>query len=85
MNGLLALAVNVGESKKKVKNFLEESPRPCEVVLTEDTNLAAYFAANSYPIYVLLDKDGRIAGRQNGAAGERGLRHLLKEVGVEEE
>src|SRR5581483_8695904 len=59
--GLLALAVNVGESKKKVKKFLEESPPPCEVVLTEDTNLAAYFAANSYPIYVLLDKDGRIA------------------------
>ena len=39
--GLVVLAVDVGESKKKVKKYLEDNPRTCRIVLTEDTNLAA--------------------------------------------
>jgi thiol-disulfide isomerase/thioredoxin len=56
--GLVVLAVDVGESKKKVKKYLEENPRSCRIVLTEDTNLAAMYAANAYPIYVAIDRDG---------------------------
>jgi thiol-disulfide isomerase/thioredoxin len=76
--GLVVLAVNVGESKKKVEAYLEESPRSCHIVLTGDTNLAAAFAATSFPLYVLIDSNGRIAGTQSGAAGEGMLRQLLK-------
>src|SRR5579871_728248 len=36
--GLVVLAVNVGEGKKKVKQYLQDSPRACKVVLTGDTN-----------------------------------------------
>jgi thiol-disulfide isomerase/thioredoxin len=72
--GLLVLAVDVAESKKKVKMHLQEHPRSCKVVLTEDTNLAAMYQANTYPIYVVIDRDGNIAGTQRGAAGERALR-----------
>ena len=80
---LVVLAVDVGESKKKVKQYLEASPRSCKIVLTEDTNLAAVFAAKSYPLYVLLDRDGKIAGTQNGAAGEDALFRLLSKAGLE--
>lgn len=83
--GLLVLAVDVGESKKKVKKYLEESPRECRVVLTEDTNLAAMFAASVYPIYVVIDRDGNIAGTQRGAAGESALRRMLSKAGLESE
>jgi thiol-disulfide isomerase/thioredoxin len=83
--GLVVLAVDVGESKKKVKQFLEGSPRACKIVLTEDTNLAAIFAANSYPVYVLIDREGKIAGTQRGAAGEDALRRLLEKAGLGEE
>jgi len=83
--GVVVLAVDVGENKKKVKQYLQEHPRSCRIVLTEDTNLAAMYAANSYPIYVVIDKDGNIAGEQRGAAGERGLRGLLRRAGVEAE
>jgi hypothetical protein len=41
------------------------------------------YNAQSYPIYVVIDRDGNIAGEQRGAAGERGLRHLLKRAGIE--
>ena len=45
--GLTVLAVNVGESKKTVKKYLEQHPRTCRVVLTEDTNLAAMYQATA--------------------------------------
>ena len=81
--GLVLLAVNVGESKKKVKKFLEENPRSVRIVLTEDTNLAAMFQATVFPIYVAIDREGNIAGMQRGAGGERALRNLLSRAGLE--
>jgi thiol-disulfide isomerase/thioredoxin len=80
--GLIVLAIDVGESKKKVKQYLLENPRACRLVLNEDTNLAAMYAATSYPIYVLIDRDGNIAGQQNGAGGEQSLRQLLRRAGL---
>jgi len=80
--GLIVLAVDVGESKKTVKNYLNQHPRNCRVVLMEDTNLAAMYAATVYPIYVLVDREGNVAGEQRGAAGERALRRLLTRAGI---
>ena len=81
--GLIVLAVDVAESKKKVKKYLEENPRVVRIVLTEDTNLAAMYEATRYPIYVVIDRDGYIAAQQNGAAGERALRRMLSRAGLE--
>ena len=81
--GLVVLAVNVGESKKTVKKYLEHDPRSCRIVLNEDTNLAAMYAANSYPIYVVIDRDGNVAGEQRGAGSEPALRSLLSRAGLE--
>src|SRR5437763_9378335 len=83
--GLVVLAIDVAESKKTVKKYLEQHPRSCRIVLTEDTNLAAMYQANVYPIYVVIDRDGNIAGEQRGAAGERALRRLLATAGIEAE
>jgi thiol-disulfide isomerase/thioredoxin len=83
--GLLVLAVDVGESKKKVQQYLERSPRVSRIVLNEDTNLPALFAANAFPVYVVIDREGNVAGIQRGAAGERGLRRLLSRAGLEAE
>jgi thiol-disulfide isomerase/thioredoxin len=82
--GLIVLAVDVGEGKKKVMKDLAENRRSCRIVLTEDTNLAAMYAATSYPIYVVVDRDGNIVGEQRGAAGSRGLHNLLRRAGIEE-
>ena len=75
--GLIVLAIDVAESKKTVKKYLEQHPRACRIVLTEDTNLAAMYQANSYPIYVVIDRDGNIAGEQRGGRGEKALRGML--------
>ncbi|HEX3684083.1 MAG TPA: TlpA disulfide reductase family protein [Bryobacteraceae bacterium] len=83
--GLVVLAVDMGEPRRKVKKFVEASPRPWKVVLAEDTTLAAICEAKSYPMYVLIDREGTIAGTQHGAAGENALRRLLSRVGLESE
>ena len=81
--GLIVLAVDVLEPDQKVKKYLAEHPRSVPIVLTKDTNLAAMYNAQSYPIYVVIDRDGNIAGEQRCAAGERALRNLLRHAGIE--
>ena len=81
--GLVVLTINVGESKKTVKKYLEQHPRKTRVVLTDDTNLAAMFEAKSYPIYVVIDRDGNVAATQKGAGGEDALRDMLARAGLE--
>jgi len=80
--GLIVLAIDVAESKKTVKKYLEDNPRACHIVLTEDTNLAAMYEAKSYPIYVVIDREGNVAGIQRGAGGEDALRDLLGNAGL---
>jgi thiol-disulfide isomerase/thioredoxin len=80
--GLIVLAVNVAESKKTVKKYLELHPRTSRIVLTDDTNLAAMYEATVYPIYVVIDRNGNIAGTQRGAEGEAALRDLLASGGI---
>lgn len=81
--GFLLLAIDVGESKKTVKKYLEQHPRDCKIVFMEDTNLAAMYQATSYPIYVVIDRDGFVAGTQRGAGGEEALRSLIARAGLE--
>ncbi len=81
--GLVVLAVDVGESKKTVKKYLQENPRTCRIVLNDDTNLPAMFNTQSYPVYVAIDREGNLAGVQRGAGGERALRNLLRFAGLE--
>jgi thiol-disulfide isomerase/thioredoxin len=81
--GLLVIAVDVGESKKLVQQYLKDHPRKCHIVMTGDTNLAAMYAANRYPIYVVVDRDGKIVDTQRGSGGERRLRKSLARAGLE--
>jgi len=80
--GLVVLAVDVGESKKVVQQYLRDHPRKCHIVMTGDTNLAAMYAANRYPIYVVVDREGKIVDTQRGAGGERSLRRSLARAGL---
>jgi len=83
--GLIVLAVDVLEPDQKVKKYVAEHPRSVPIVLTKDTNLAAMYNAQVYPIYVVIDRDGNIAGEQRGAAGDRGIRRLLRSAGLKSE
>ena len=53
------------------------------MVMMEDTNLAAMYAATVYPSYVVIDRDGFIVGTLRGAGGEEALRRLIARGGIE--
>src|SRR5580700_7408142 len=80
--GLVVIAVDVAESKKVVQQYLKDHPRKCHIVMTGDTNLAAMYAANRYPIYVVVDRDGKIVDTQRGSGGERRLSRSLSRAGL---
>ena len=80
--GLIVLAVDVLEPDKTVQKYLADHPRSVPIVLTKDTNLAAMYNAQNYPIYVLIDREGNISGEQRGAGGASSLRRLLGKAGL---
>jgi thiol-disulfide isomerase/thioredoxin len=82
---LIVLAVDVLEPDQKVKKYLADHPRSVPIVLTKDTNLAAMYNAQVYPVYVVIDREGNIAGELRGAAGDRGIRRMLRNAGLESE
>lgn len=75
--GLTVLAVDVGESPETVRKYLQSNPRSCQVALDPAQRMANQFGAHGFPHYVLLDRNGRIAGTQHGAGGEENLLNLL--------
>lgn len=79
---LVVLAVNVGEPEATVKKFLKDHPASCPVVADESGKLSARFGKHGVPYYVVIDRDGYIAGRQKGSAGEDALVSLLSLGGV---
>jgi thiol-disulfide isomerase/thioredoxin len=80
--GLVVLAVDAYESGDTVKKYLQQHPRSCNVVLNQDTTLIAAFKPTSFPLYVLIDRDGNIAGTQDGAGGDLALLDLLSNAGL---
>jgi len=80
--GLVVLAVDEGESESKVRSYLEGHPRSCRIALDEEGALSKQFGKHGIPYYVLIDREGRIVGTQNGAGGEALLLHLLSRAGL---
>jgi thiol-disulfide isomerase/thioredoxin len=80
--GLVVLAVDEGESESKVRSYLEGHPRSCRIALDEEKALSKQFGKHGIPYYVVIDREGRIAGTQNGAGGEASLLQLLSRAGL---
>ena len=80
--GLIVLAVDVGESEATVRAYLQGNPRSCRVVVNDGRSLAARFGVHGYPHYVLIDGDGNIAGTQSGGGGEASLQYLVSRAGL---
>ena len=83
-HGLVVLAIDEGEAAATVQKYLREHPRTVRIVLDERREIARRFGKHRNPYYVLIDRQGRIAGTQRGAAGQQGLMSLLKRAGLQE-
>ena len=65
--GLVLLAINVGETSSKVKEFMEKNGLSFPVLLDTDTSVAQDYNVRGIPSTFFIDKDGIIKDRKIGA------------------
>ncbi|MEM8964707.1 MAG: TlpA disulfide reductase family protein [Acidobacteriota bacterium] len=67
--GVQILAVNVGESEGKVRNFVTDSPFPYPVLLDTDETIFGRFGVNGLPTVMVVDTQGAISYLHVGLTG----------------
>ncbi|MBI2687155.1 MAG: TlpA family protein disulfide reductase [Acidobacteria bacterium] len=79
-DGLVVIAINANEPRAIVKSYLKSHQRTAKIVLSPDTNLSRLFDDTGVPAYILIDREGNLAGTQAGSGGLMALRELLKDA-----
>ena len=77
--GLVVLAVS-DESPETVVAFLKGSAFPYPVILSDASAFLQPYGVAYLPTFVLIGRDGKIAGYQAGFPGERALRDLARRL-----
>lgn len=65
--GLVVLAVNVGESRSTVSEFIQENNYSFSVLLDTDQGIALEYGIRTFPTTIFIDKDGIIQRIKIGA------------------
>lgn len=68
--GLKILAIDIGESKKKVESFIKQEGIDYTVLLDTDNKVAGQYRVMGIPTNILLDKEGSIKYRGTSAPPE---------------
>jgi thiol-disulfide isomerase/thioredoxin len=80
--GLIVLAVNVGQPEAVVRAYLAQSPRSSHVVMDSDVHLARRYGGHGFPSYVLFNEQGKVVGSRIGSQEESELLALLARAGL---
>jgi len=75
----------VSEERAVVERFLAEHPHAFPVVLTTENEMPRPFQIGVFPTYVIVDRDGNVAGAAQGDQGFGELRKLPRKGGLEVE
>lgn len=73
------LAVNAGETKEEVEEFLSEQDWDVQILLDSDGKVADAFKADAIPQSIVIGKDGFIESVHVGFLGEEALKQRLTE------
>jgi len=76
-DGLKMLSIDVQESKKKVKSFVEKNRINYPVVLDSNAEVARLYKVVGIPLNIILDKNGVIVYKENKPPGKEILEKLL--------
>jgi thiol-disulfide isomerase/thioredoxin len=77
------IAISVSEDRAIVEKFLKEHRHGYEIVLTLENEMPRPFQIGVLPTYIVIEKDGNIAGVVEGDQGFSDLRKMLKKAGME--
>ncbi len=76
-DGLNVLAIDIQESEKKVKSFVEKNQINYPVVLDSSAKTAMLYKVVGIPLNVILDENGVIVYKENRPPGKEVLKKLL--------
>ena len=76
-DGLNVLGIDVQESNKKVKSFIEKNRINYPVVLDSNAEAAKLYKVVGIPLNILLDKNGVIRYKENRPPGKETLEKLM--------
>ena len=78
---LTAIAINTGNTKEEIAEFLEETPLPNTLILRDSLGLTTKrFIINLTPTIILLDKAHIMRGKIVGASDFRKVEAQIKEM-----
>lgn len=66
-NGFVVLAIDMGERKKIVKDYVKKEKLPFPVLLDTDGRVARLYGVRAQPDHYLIDGKGELIGRALGA------------------
>ncbi len=63
---LKIIAVNLGENRRKVENFLSKYSMPYMIVLDQQRQIGTQFGVRAIPTIIIIDENGKIIERRSG-------------------
>jgi thiol-disulfide isomerase/thioredoxin len=79
--GLVVLAVDVGETRETVEKFLKGKPMAYPVTMGSESGIPAAYSVTVFPTFVMIGTDGKIAAHQFGL-NEAALGGIVAKAGL---
>src|SRR5271157_1966416 len=79
---LVVLAVNTGEDRDTVAEFLKKSPMAWPAVLSGESGILEAYQVSAYPTFVMIGRDGNVAAYEVGYGGESVLMAMAEKAGL---
>jgi len=79
--GLVVLAVDVGENRETVEKFLKTRTIPYPVIMGDEAGIPGAYGVSAFPTFVMIGPDGKIASHQIGL-NETALTGIASRAGL---
>ena len=76
----VVLAVDLGEDKNTVKNFIRQNKYNFKVLLDSDQSVASQYNISAIPVSYFIDKDGNVVAKRVGALSEEEMQSYVTQL-----
>ena len=76
----VVLAVDLGEDKNIVKNFMQQNKYTFNILLDSNQNVATQYNINAIPVSYFINKDGNVVAKKIGALTGEEMQSYVKQL-----